>query len=100
MGQITDEDEESTNEMYESGVYIFPPMTSGRRPVMATVRHMGADDFFALAFSVDGTHQREVHSETGQFFAEEIQTGIRPGKEYILLVGADGEWDIEFSEGY
>ena len=100
MGQITDEDEESTNEMYESGVYIFPPMTSGRRPVMATVRHMGADDFFALAFSVDGTHQCEVHSETGQFFAEEIQTGIRPGKEYILLVGADGEWDIEFSEGY
>ena len=67
---------------------------------MATVRHMGADDFFALAFSMDGTHQCEVHSETGQFFTEEIQTGIRPGKEYILLVGADGEWDIEFSEGY
>ncbi len=93
-------DEDFNARLEEPGLYIFPPMSSGRRPVLATVRHTGAEGFFAFAYSVDGTDFCEIHDEEGQFYAEDIMTGIKPGKEYIMLIGANGPWNIEFNEGY
>ena len=49
---------------------------------------------------MDGTHHCEIHAEKGQFYVEDKPTDIRPGKEYILLAEADGEWSHEFTEGY
>lgn len=100
-GLLTDEDEEGTGgQLAEPGVYVLGPRTSGRRPVSVNIRHTGADDFSISAFSVDGTHHCEVYTEKGQFYVEDKQTDIRPGKEYILRVAAGGQWNVEFKEGY
>lgn len=93
-------DDDFNARLEEPGLYIFPPRSSGRRPVLATVRHTGAEGFFACAYSVDGTDFCEIHYEEGQFYAEDIMTDIKPGKEYILLIVSDGSWNIEFNEGY
>lgn len=101
IGTLKDGNDDDFNaRLEEPGLYIFPPRSSGRRPVLATVRHTGAEGFFACAYSVDGTDFCEIHYEEGQFYAEDITTGIKPGKEYMLLIVADGPWNIEFNEGY
>ena len=40
-----------------------------------------------------------IHEEQGQFQTQEIQTEIRPGKEYMFFISAEGEWSMTFSEG-
>ena len=52
------------------------------------------------AYSVDGTHQCDVYEDQGQFLVEDIPTDIKPGKEYMFLIEADGDWDVGFTEGY
>ena len=51
------------------------------------------------AIAVDGTHEY-VYSRSGQFINEDVRTDILPGKEYLLVVSSDGDWDVEFTEGY
>lgn len=100
-GKFANDDEAEHKEgLREPGLHILPPLLSDKRPTLATIRHTGAGKFFALALSVDGTHKCEIHSETGQFYTEERLTEIKPGKEYILMVEASGEWRVEFTEGY
>ena len=100
-GQLTDRDENRLGgQLAELGVYVLNPQTSGTRPVSANIRHLGAGDFSISAFSVDGTHLCEIYAEKGQFYVEDKQTDMRPGKEYILLVVANGEWNIEFIDAY
>ena len=97
---VTDDPRETEGQPGKPGTHILPPQASGRRPVRATIQHSGAGEFKVSAFSVDGTDKVEIYTERGQFYIEDMATEIRPGKEYILMVEADGEWDIDFTEGY
>ena len=49
---------------------------------------------------LDGTDQCDVVKAEGQTNLEEHPTEAIPGKEYLLLVSADGTWELEFTEGY
>ena len=82
-----------------AGSYIVGPYKSGTRPLLASIRHSGGGKFFITAYALDGTHEYTFADE-GQFIVEEQQTEIRPGKEYILVIVADGEWFLAFTEGY
>ncbi len=84
----------------ETGASVTGPYISGDSPVLANVRHKGIGDFSAFAYSLDGQHQCAIYKEQGQFYVRDIRTEIRPGKEYILLIDSEGEWNITFSEGY
>ena len=82
------------------GIFLLGPYRSGRRPLLAQVGHDGGDTFNAEAFSIDGTHYCTIFQQDGQFYAEDQPTEIKPGKEYILYIYADGPWDLTFTEGY
>ncbi|MXX14269.1 MAG: hypothetical protein F4Z86_12625 [Gemmatimonadetes bacterium] len=98
FGSLTDDDDEND---VEAGLYVRGPLMSGSRPLRTTIRHMGGGDFFAAAYSVDGTHQCLVyHYEEGQFHIEDHPTEIKPGKEYMLYISAGGAWNLNFTEGY
>ena len=94
---LTGDDEE---EAIEAGLYVIGPCEPSRRPILADILHKGPGGLYACAFSIDGMHRCEIHYEEGQFFAEQVKTEIRAGKEYMLLVVADNEWNITFREGY
>lgn len=79
---------------------VMGPYASGAHPVIANIRHQGIGDFRAASYSLDGTHHCAMYRERGQFYVQNILTGIRPGKEYLLHIDAPGEWSISFSEGY
>ena len=79
---------------------VIGPYTSGARPIIANVRHQGIGDFRTNACSLDGTHHCVLYRERGQFYVQNILTGIRSGKEYLLHIDAPGEWTMSFSEGY
>ncbi len=55
---------------------------------------------FAAAYSVDGTHKCLVFNQAGQFYVEDQPTEIIPSKEYLFYFETDGEWNINFTEGY
>lgn len=82
-----------------AGTYVLGPYKSGSRPLLANFRHNGGGGFFFNALAVDGTHEYR-YSDDGQFIINGIQTDIRPGKEYLLIVSSDGEWNFAFTEGY
>ena len=98
-GSLVDEEEEVGEGLISGGVYVLGPYESGTRPVLAEVRHAGGGDFVFIAYALDGTHQY-AFAEEGQFYQESIQTEIRPGKEYMLLIASDGDWGLIFTEGY
>ena len=79
---------------------VLGPHISGSRPVLASVRHGGIGLFNASAYSVDGTHHCVIHEGRGQFHVQDVQTAIKPGKEYLVLVNSAGGWNLSFSEGY
>ena len=97
---IIDENIDLNGDLINPGLFVLGPFKSGSRPVLAHLSHNGRGEFYAAAYSVDGTHKCLVFEQTGQFLVEDQQTEIRPGKEYFLYVGADGEWMIAFVEGY
>ena len=80
--------------------YSRGPYASGGRPAIVNVQHKGIGDFRACAYSLDGTHYCDLYRERGQFYVQDLLTGIRPGKEYLLLIDASGEWSLPFSDGY
>ena len=84
----------------DAGVQVLGPLKSGSGPVFARIGHSGRGKFYVAAYSVDGTHQCLVFEEEGQFQIEDHPTEIRPGKEYMLYILADGAWNLNFSEGY
>ena len=84
----------------ESGLFIAGPYKPVRRPLLARIQHKGGGEFDAEAFSVDGTHHCEIYLREGQFYVEDHMSDIIPGKEYVLYISADGEWDLGFREGY
>ena len=84
----------------DAGLHVLGPLESDSRPVLANVHHRGRGAFFAHAFSTDGTHQCILFEEKGQSRVEEYQTKIKPGKEDFFYIGADGEWNMNFAEGY
>ena len=79
---------------------VLGPHISGSRPVIANVRHRGLGHFSATAYSVDGTHHCAIHEGRGQFYVQDLQTAVRPGKEYLILVNSEGGWNLSFREGY
>lgn len=87
-------------ELAPPGMFVMGPYRSGGRPMLAHIKHDGRETFNVEAFSVDGTHYSTIIEQEGQFLIEDHQTEIRPGKEYILYVYADGAWDLSFTEGY
>ena len=95
---LTDENDDDSD--LGAGHHIFGPFTSGSKPILANIRHKGGGEFFFGASSVDGLHQCTLFAQQGQFHFEDIQTEFKPGKEYILAVKADGEWYMDFTEGY
>lgn len=75
-------------------------MITGNKPVIGKAQHKGRAGFSVYATSVDGTHEVTIFDRKGQFFEEGSRTDLIPGKEYILEIFADGEWNVSFSEGY
>lgn len=102
VGQSLDtlEDESIDQDNIDAGTYLLGPVKSGSRPVLAHVRHSGRGEFYAAAYSVDGTHQCLIFYQKGQLLVESQPTEIRPGKEYFLYIEADGEWNISFTKGH
>ena len=96
---LVDEEDDLNQDGINAGSYIVGPYKSGTRPLLVNVRHSGGGEFFFTAYASDGTHQY-TFAEEGQFIAEDHQTEIRPGKEYMLVIVADGEWFLSFTEGY
>ena len=82
-----------------AGTYVLGPFKSGARPLLANIRHSGGGEFFFTTVAIDGMHQY-VYCREGQFAAEDLQTDIRPGKEYLLIVSSNGGWNLAFTEGY
>ncbi len=102
LGQSSEpltDDEDCDEGNIPAGHYIVGPYKSGARPLLASIRHTGGGEFFFTAYALDGTHQYPFANE-GQFIMEEHPTEIRPGKEYMLLIVAEGEWFLTFTEGY
>lgn len=97
---ISDEIEKPFEELVGEGHYVLPPMITGNKPVIAKAQHKGRAGFSVRATSVDGTHQVTIFDRKGQFFEEGSRAELIPGKEYILEIFADGEWNVSFSEGY
>lgn len=90
-------------ENWESGgvARIVGPYHSNSRPILASIQHRGRGTFAVVALAIDGTHQcRMYYQYEGQFAVEDQQTGIMPGKEYLLYIVADGDWRMELKEGY
>ena len=87
-------------ELIEPTLLIAGPFKPVRRPLIARIQHNGGGVFDAEVFSVDGTHYCAVYQREGQFYVEDQLTDIIPGKEYILYIDADGEWSLDFTEGY
>ena len=104
LGQGTEsllgEDDEDEDELIEPMLLLAGPFKPVRRPLIASVQHNGGGMFDAEAFSVDGTHYCALYQREGQFYVDDHMTDVIPGKEYILYVGADGEWGMRFREGY
>lgn len=84
---------------FPAGNRVMGPFWSGARPLLANIRHSGGGAFSFTTVAIDGTHQY-VYGAEGQFIAEDQQTGILPGKEYLLSVWSNGEWNLAFTEGY
>ena len=99
---LTDSDDDENDDIgeVEPGLYITGPHLPTRRPILAEVLHKGPGGLYAIAYSVDGTHWCVIHGEEGQFYGEQLLTEIRPGKEYMLWIHAEGKWNITLSEGY
>lgn len=97
---VSDEIEEPFEEFVGEGHYVLPPMIAGNKPVIGKAQHKGRAGFSVYATSVDGIHEVTIFDEEGQFFEEGSRTDLIPGKEYILEIFADGEWNVSFSEGY
>ena len=97
---IVDEIEDPFDDFVGEGHYVLPPMITGNKPVIAKAQHKGRAGFLVYATSVDGTHEVAIFRREGQFFEEGSSTDLIPGKEYILEIFADGEWNVSCSEGY
>ena len=100
LGQSASPLEEVYLESENQPSTVVGPHISGGRPVLASIQHRGVGFFSAMAYSVDGTHHCVIHEGRGQFRVQDLQTAIRPGKEYLILVNSEGGWDFSFSEGY
>ena len=97
---LPDEDDEDEDELMEPALWIIGPFKPVRRPLIASVQHNGGGRFDAEAFSVDGTHYCALYQQEGQFYVEDYMTDIIPGKEYMLYIDAEGQWEMSFREGY
>ena len=82
-----------------TGDIIAGTFRVGSRPLLAKLRHDGAGEFVVKLLSLDGTDEREKIEE-GQTHLEGYRTSAQPGKEYLVLVKASGDWELEFTEGY
>lgn len=76
------------------------PFRVGSKPVLANLRHDGADHFFVELVSIDGADACEVVDTDGQVHLEQHPVEVKPGKEYLLYAGAGGDWELELTEGY
>ena len=101
VGTLVGEKEDLNEDRIDALVYLAGPVKKeGSRPVLVDIRHSGRGDFFAAAYSVDGTHKCLVFNQAGQFYVEDQPTEIIPSKEYFFYFETDGEWNINFTEGY
>ena len=100
IGPFLDEDDNIDEDSIDAGLYVYGPLESGSKPLLANICHSGRGEFYIAAYSVDGTHLCVVFQDEGQFQVEDHQTEIKPGKEYMLYIFADGAWNLNFTEGY
>ena len=101
IGPLANEGGDDYKDAIPSVDCLIGPRTSGTRPLLANIRNKGGGRFHAAAYSVDGTHECVLYEqEEGQFHVEDVQTEIRPGKEYMVVISADGKWSLTFTEGY
>ena len=101
FGPLIDEEDDDYKDDIPGGLYPMGPFTSCARPLLANIRHRGGGRFHAAAYSVDGTHECVLYEqEEGQFHVKNVQTEIRPGKEYMVVISADSKWSLTFTEGY
>ena len=82
------------------GATIAGPFRVGSRPILANLRHDGADHFFVELVSLDGADECSVINVDGQVHLEQHPVAVKPGKEYLLYAGAGGDWELELTEGY
>ena len=82
------------------GATIAGPFRVGSRPILANLRHDGADHFFVELVSLDGADECVMINADGQVHLEQHPVAVKPGKEYLLCAGAGGDWEMELTEGY
>lgn len=83
-----------------SGDAVAGTFRVGPRPLLVKGRHDGIGQFVVTFISLDGTDECEVIDIEGQTNFEDRSTEAKPGKEYIVLVKAGGNWELEFTQGY
>ena len=85
----------------DAGTYLVGPVQVSARPTLAMAKHNARGMFYVQILPVDGSHEEENFIETsGQAILEDQPTNMRPGKEYIIEIGASGKWELELYEGY
>lgn len=75
-------------------------MKSGPRPLTVSGHHIGRSKFKTRFISLDGTFDETLISEEGQFDLEQYPLKLETGKEYLVEITSDGDYELTFEEGY
>ncbi len=85
----------------EGGIHLLGPVQTHGRPLLVKGQHRARGLFYVQALPLDGSHEEHNAIEiNGQTYVEDHPTGMMAGKEYLIEVGASGQWDLELYEGY
>lgn len=96
LGQALDTLEAEDYGLNEAGYHIMGPYICAKS-ALAHIRYSGRGEFYAAAYSVDGTHACTLFEQEGPFHVEGHPTEIIPDKEYFLYVSADSESSLTFN---
>ena len=85
----------------EGGIHLIGPVRNLGRPLLVRGQHRARGPFYAQALPLDGSLEEHNFIEIdGQIYVEDHPTEMMAGKEYLIEVGANGRWELEFYEGY
>ena len=84
----------------QRGPAAMGPFRTGARPTRARIQHDGSGEFYLQFISIDGTHEPKGFTEIGQFYIEDHELELWPGKEYLAYAYGEGQWEIELTQAY
>ncbi len=90
---------EFPHRIQDEGGWMYGPFRTGRRTTTLTIEHDQAGPVTVSFYSLDGADLTVLEYD-GQLHLEDEQTGLLPGKEYVMVVDCQGVFRIELNEGY